>query len=585
MGVGKKLKKFFIFQEPKKIEGFVLQETKEEKQMMGKTDIKPDMDTDSDITPKDSSVIIQKSKALKVTKDIDSQSKTIGSGKIKIKTSLIENLEHLKKVYSIPINSDIIIREFNVTVKEKSIDAFAIFIDGMSDSKTINESILKPLMLLSNLNIKSDVSDLSNYIKAHLLPQTQIKVVETYDEIIEGINFGSCCVFINGLGKAFLADVKGWQHRNVERPNTELVIRGPQEGFTEVLRVNTALVRKFIKDENLIIEDISVGKRSKTPCAILYIKDITNESLVNEIRRRLKNIKADFIIGSGELEQYLEDSTFLSVPQMIDTERPDRVALHLAEGRAAIIMNGTPFALIMPANLLELLKSPEDVYTRYPYANFVRIIRIIGILATLLLPGFYIAIINFHHEVIPTDLMLAIEATREKVPFPSIIELLILEISFELIREAGIRVPGPIGPTLGIIGALILGQAAVAANIVSPILIIIVAVTGIGSFAIPNFSMAFGIRIDRFILIFLGAIAGFLGIAAGIFIIGVWFAAAKSFGVPFLVPWGPKVDKHEYDSILRPPVWKQEWRPDYLNTLESRRQPDISRAWIKKKKH
>ena len=248
----------------------------------------------------------------------------------------------------------------------------------MSDRKVINEAILKPLMLLSSLDIKSDEKDIGNYIKVHLLPQTQIKVVKSYEEVIKEVNFGGCGVFVDGLDIAFVADVKGWQHRGVERPNTELVIRGPQEGFTEVLRVNTALVRKSIRDENLIVEDITVGRRSKTACSILYIKDIANDSLINEIRRRLKNIKVDYIIDSVNWNSIWK-TILLSAPQIIDTERPDRVALHLSEGKAAILMNGTPFALIMPANLSELLKSPEDMYMRYPYANFLRIIRVLGI--------------------------------------------------------------------------------------------------------------------------------------------------------------------------------------------------------------
>ena len=639
MNIGKILKRFFIFQEPDKTENYVLTETKEEQLSENKkNDINTKTDANKSTNPTDNPAdntannptdntanstadnpaanaiygnnnkssneikIIKKKKKTKGknagkhentgNKKIDDKSigrkanddKSIDNKGIEIKDNLLKNLEYIKKVYCIPINGDIVIREFNIVVKQKAIEAFAVFIDGMSDRKVINEAILKPLMLLSNLDIKSDENNIENYIKFHLLPQTQLKVANTYREVIEEVNFGGCGVFVDGLKIAFTADVKGWEHRGVQRPNTELIIRGPQEGFTEVLRVNTALIRKTIRDENLIVENIEVGRRSKTACSLLYLKDIANDSLINEIRRRLQNIKADYIIDTGELEQYLEDNTFLSAPQIIDTERPDRVSLHLSEGKAAIIMNGTPFALIMPANLSELLKSPEDMYIRYPYANFLRIIRILGILITLLLPGLYIAIINYHHEMIPTDLMLAIEASREKVPFPSFVELLIMELSFELIREAGIRVPGPIGPTLGIIGALILGQAAVAANIVSPILIIIVAVTGIGSFAIPSFSMAFGIRVARFAFIFLGGMAGFLGIATGIFINGVWLAAAKSFGVPFLVPFGPKVNKKGFDSLLRPPIWKQEWRPDYLNTKKDRNQPDISRAWDKKTK-
>lgn len=572
MNIRKMIAGILIFKEPKKIENYILEETEDE-------ELKPGENNNG------------KGKAQKRGKrgksntnnENNRSNNEKSSGKeVKISKELENNLKYMKKVYSIPVNSDIIIREFNVIIKDKIVEAFAIYIDGMIDKKIVNESILKPLMLLSTYNIKSDGKNIGDYIEDHLLPQTQVKKATTYESVIDEVNFGGCGIFIDGVDTAFIADVKGWEHRNVERPNIELIIKGPQEGFTEVLRINTALIRKIIRNNNLIVEDINIGRKSKTPCNLLYIKDIVNDSLINQVRKRLKSIKVDYIMDSGELEQYLEDNTYLSVPQVIDTERPDKVAMFLTEGKAAILMNGTPIALVVPANLIELIKSPEDAYIRYPYANFLRIIRMLGMFITLLLPGLYIAITNYHHEMIPTELMFAIEASRERVPFPSIIELLILEVSFELIREAGIRVPGPIGPTLGIIGALILGQAAVAANIVSPILIIVVAVTGIGSFAVPSFSFGFGVRISRFFYIILGALSGFLGIATGLFINGIWIAAAKSFGIPFLVPFAPRVSKADSDFILRKVIWKQEWRPDYLNVKKRKSQSHISRGWTKK---
>ncbi|NLC68603.1 MAG: spore germination protein, partial [Clostridiaceae bacterium] len=561
-----------FFKEPRKIENYILEETEEEELEPGESNSEEEK-------------TVKKGKRRRNSSGKESEGSNGGKSPdkgIKISKKLEKNLEYMKKVYSIPINSDIIIREFSIAVKDKLVEAFAIYIDGLIDKKTVNESILKPLMLLSTYDSKINNKSIVDYVKDHLLPQAQVKETRIYEDVIDEVNFGGCGIFVDGADVAFVADVKGWEHRNVERPNIELIIRGPQEGFTEVLQTNTALVRKIIKDNNLVVESITIGKKSKTPCHMLYIKDIVNDSLVNQVRKRLKSIKVDYIIDSGELEQYLEDNTYLSVPQVIDTERPDKVAMFLEEGKVGILMNGTPIALVVPANIVELIKSPEDAYIRYPYSNFLRIIRLLGMIVTLLLPGLYIAITNYHHEMIPTELMFAIEAAREKVPFPSIIELLILEVSFELIREAGIRVPGPIGPTLGIIGALILGQAAVAANIVSPILIIIVAVAGIGSFAVPTFSFGFGIRISRFFYIVLGAMAGFLGIATGLFINGLWLAAAKSFGVPFLVPFAPMVGKAEYDFIIRKAIWKQEWRPDYLNVKRRKSQSHISRGWTKK---
>ena len=586
-----------LFKEPEEVEDFILEEDKSEGKNSStkEKNTKKDADTESCSRQKKekwfTSIVtapfaIDKEKRDTGNKDdkgVDSKKtkKTDENRKKDISKKITENLDYIKERYSIPINGDMVLREFDITVKDRTISAFAIFFDGMTDRMVINHAILQPLMMLSNLDIKGNPNELGEYIKNHLLPQGQLKVAYSFEEVIDEVNFGGCAVFIDGLDIAFTADVKGWEHRGVERPNTELVIRGPQEGFTEVLRVNTALVRKILKDEDLIAEDIQIGRRSKTPCSMLYIKDIANDKLVNEVRRRLKSIKIDYLQDSGELEQLIEDSTFLHTPQMIDTERPDRVASMLAEGKVAVIVNGSPFALVMPATATELFRSAEDTYVRFPYGNFFKIIRIVGLFVSLLLPGFYIATINYHVEMIPTDLLLAIEASRERVPFPSIVEILILEVSFELIREAGVRIPGPIGPTLGIIGALILGQAAVAANIVSPILIIVVAVTGIGSFSIPSFSLAFSLRVLRFGYILLGTLAGFLGFTTGLFIHLVTLVNAKSFGVPFMVPMGPKTSDRYTNDIARAPIWKQEKRPDYLNTKDVRKQPHISRGWVR----
>ena len=490
-----------------------------------------------------------------------------------------KNKEYIKNKYSVPDNSDFVIREFSININKNNTSAFIIFFDGMIDRKIVNDNVLEPLMVFSNLLIKSNENDLLEYVNKHLLPHNQVKISNKFSEIINEVNFGGCGVFIDGCDYAIAADVKGWEHRTVGRPNTEIVIRGPQEGFSEVLRINNALVRKILKDEDVICESIIIGKRNRMPCSMMYIKDITNKSLIGEIRRRLKNIKVDYITDSGELEQLIEDSSILPIPQMLATERPDRVASMLAEGRVAILLHGSPFALVAPSNISSLFNAAEDQYIRFPYSNFLKAIRIIGAFASIFLPAIYLAIINYHHEMIPTDLLLALETARERVPFPSVIEILIMEISFELIREAGIRIPGPIGPTLGIIGALILGQAAVAANVVSPILIIIVAVTGIGSFAVPNYSLAYAFRMLRFIYIALSYFAGFLGISIGVFIQGLWFVNSKSFGVPLLSPFAPKTKGAIASGFTQMPIWKNEKRPDFLNTIDQKNQPEISREW------
>jgi spore germination protein KA len=580
--IKKMISNLIFFKEPQKVEKFVLKENESENQVKKSKEEDNSLNKDKKGKGRStfSKLINPFGQEEKEKPEVSEEKEVL---KQEISKKLSENFEYIKKVYSIPTNGDIILREFDIVVKEKVIPAFIVFIDGMVDRKVINDDILQPLMLLSNIDIKSNDNDIAKYVKSHILPHHQIKEVSDHRLVINEVNFGGCGIYINGISVAFAADVKGWEHRTVERPNTELVIRGPQEGFNEILRVNTALIRKMLKDEKLLVENIEIGKRSKTPCSMLYIKDIANDSLVAEVRKRLKGIKVDYIFDTGELEQYIEDSSIVPVPLAIATERPDRVAALLTDGRVAIILHGSPFALVVPITNNDLLHSAEDSYIRFPYTNLLRLVRIIGVFASLLLPAFYIAITNYHHEMIPTDLLFAIEAAREKVPFPSVVEILIMETAFELIREAGIRIPGPIGPTLGIIGALILGQAAVAANIVSPILIIIVAVTGIGSFAIPNYSLSFAFRILRFVFIIFGAMAGLLGITLGLFILGLWFVNTKSFGVPFMAPFAPKTAGGIADQFLRSPIWKQEKRPDYFNTKDATAQSKISRQWIKHK--
>lgn len=502
--------------------------------------------------------------------------------KKKISSDLDFNIKVMKKTYKIPKNSDLINREFNLTVNNKVLKGYIVFIDGMTDRVSISNNILQPLMLLSNLEIREHIADIGEFIYKRLLPFNQIKKVDSYKELIGNINFGGCAIFIDGLEYAFAADVKLWDHRGVSPPKSETVIRGPQEAFNEQIRANTALIRKILKDKDLIVESIIIGKRSNTPCAVMYIKDIANDSLVKEVLKRVKSIKVDYIFDSGELEQLIEDNTFIAAPQIIATERPDRVAMLLAQGNIAVALDGSPYVLVMPATITEFLHTTEDTNIRYPYVNFIRIIRIIGVVIALLLPGLYIAVTNFHQEMIPTNLLFAIEASRENVPFPSVVEILLMEFSFELIREAGIRVPGAIGSTIGIVGGLILGQAAVSANLVSPIMIIIVAITALGSFSVPSFSMSFSIRLIRFAYIILGAISGFLGIALGLTVNALMLASSKSFGVPFLAPFGPVTQGKYSDKLSRKPIWKQEKRPDYLNTKDIKSQPKISRSWTVK---
>lgn len=505
------------------------------------------------------------------------------------------NLEFIQTTFNTLINSDIIIREFKIVAKSKKFDAFLLYIDGMVDSQIINDFVLEPLMYnkhskFNNSRVISESSsnnvtirkvrkfDLATHIYDSLVPQNAIKKYSDFESIISDVTSGNCVLFVDTISIAFSLDVKGFKQRSISPPNNEIVIRGSQEAFNEVIRTNTALIRRIVNNENLIIENISVGKISNTSCAVCYMKNIANSDLVAEVKFRLNNLGIDYLISSGQLEQLIQDNGNYSLPQLIATERPDKTSIALLEGRVVILVNGSPYALIMPATFFDFLSSPEDSNLKHQYSNLLKLIRIIAFVTSLLLPGLYIAITNFHQELIPTELLFAIVASREAVPFPIIFEILTMELSFELIREAGLRVPAPIGPTLGIIGALILGQAAVEASVVSPILIIIVALTGISSFAIPDFSMSFYCRITRFIYIILGYLLGFLGIAIGIFVSLLIASSLKSFGVPYLSPFIPISNTHD-DPIFVSPIWKREHREDYLNTKKSKKQKDISMNW------
>ncbi len=259
---------------------------------------------------------------------------------------------------------------------------------------------------------------------------------------------GNCGLFVDTLNVAFNIEVKGFKQRSVDKPNNEIIIKGPHEAFVENIRTNTSLLRRIINNESLVIENIEVGKITKTKCAVCYIDNLTNNDLVNEVKFRLNNLDIDSLLSAGELEQLLADSDTLGIPQVLLTERPDKASKYLLDGRVVVIVNGTPYAIIMPGLLFDFLTSPEDTNLKTSFGNFLRFLRIIAAFITLLLPGLYVAVTSFHQEILPTGLLFSMLSARENVPFPIIVELLLMEISFELIREAGLRVPSPIGPTI-----------------------------------------------------------------------------------------------------------------------------------------
>lgn len=523
----------------------------------------------------------------------------------KIFTEIDKNLDFLKYKYNALICNDVIIREFSLLAQNIEYKAFVMYIDGMVDSPVINEFILSPLMMRNMANIfddkqkkfvseekidnvtlknfkKSKEKNLVDFIYNSLIPQNSVDKVTDFSDVYSAINMGNCMLFVDSLDTAFNLDVKGFKQRNIDSPSNEVVVRGSQEAFVENIRTNTSMIRRLVNNENLVMETLTVGQITKTQVSIGYIKSLANEDLVAEVRYRINNLSVDYLISSGQLEQLIQDSPESLFPQMVATERPDKVSNFLLEGRVIIIVNGSPYVLVAPGVFVDFITSPEDLNLKYQFSNMQKLIRLLAIFLSLLLPGMYIAITNYHQELIPTELLFTIAAARESVPFPTFVEILLMEISFELIREAGLRVPTPLGSTIGIVGALILGEAAVSASLVSPVLIIIIAITGICSFSIPDFSLNFTFRIYRFIYIILGYVAGFLGISVVLFIQLVIMCKLKSFGSPYINPYILNKNKRSISSYFIPPIWKRERTSVFLHAQKKFSQKKISMVWRKK---
>ena len=530
------------------------------------------------------------------TKDVEPQ---------KIFTEIDKNLDFLKYKYNALICNDVIIREFSLLAQNIEYKAFVMYIDGMVDSSVINEFILSPLMMRNRANIfddkqkkfvsekkidnvtlknfkKSKEKNLVDFIYNSLIPQNSVDKVTDFSDVYSAINMGNCMLFVDSLDTAFNLDVKGFKQRNIDSPRNEVVVRGSQEAFVENIRTNTSMIRRLVNNENLVMETLTVGQITKTQVSIGYIKSLANEDLVAEVRYRINNLSVDYLISSGQLEQLIQDSPESLFPQMVATERPDKVSNFLLEGRVVIVINGSPYVLVAPGVFVDFITSPEDLNLKYQFSNMQKLIRLLAIFLSLLLPGMYIAITNYHQELIPTELLFTIAAARESVPFPTFVEILLMEISFELIREAGLRVPTPLGSTIGIVGALILGEAAVSASLVSPVLIIIIAITGICSFSIPDFSLNFTFRIYRFIYIILGYVAGFLGISVVLFIQLVIMCKLKSFGSPYINPYILNKNKRSISSYFIPPIWKRERTSVFLHAQKKFSQKKISMVWRKK---
>ncbi|WP_438503652.1 spore germination protein [Ectobacillus ponti] len=388
-----------------------------------------------------------------------------------------------------------------------------------------------------------------------------VKTTAKWEDVVHAILDGDAALLVEGADQALLLSVRGGTRRGVQEPASETVIRGPREGFTESLRVNTSLVRFRLKTADFKLISFTIGTQTRTKVELAYVEGIAKEEIIEEAKKRLSAIEIDGVLESAYLEELMEDNRYSPFPQLQHSERPDTVAALLLEGRFAVFTDGTPFVLLGPVTAWQMLQASEDYYDRYMFANFIRWLRLAFLFVALFTPGLYIAIITYHQDLLPTTLILSIAAAREAIPFPAFVEAIIMELAFEALREAGIRLPKTVGQAVSILGALVIGQAAVQAGIVSAPMVIIVSLTGIASFTIPKFNFAISVRLLRFPIMLFAAIFGLFGIIICTMWICTHLATLTSFGVPYLSGIAPYKKGEAKDILARAPWWKMKLRP------------------------
>ncbi|KJD47585.1 spore germination protein [Paenibacillus terrae] len=495
---------------------------------------------------------------------------------LKIEAHLETNLEQIKELTS--GSPDFLIRRFSLGLKA-DVPAAIVFLDSMVKTDTVNELVMKSLLSRPSAEVAAEVESaegLYSRIQGHALELGEVKECDGWNSMMEQLLMGDTIILLEGCTKAIACGTRGGEERAVNEPTTQSVVRGPKEGFVESLFTNISLVRRRIKSSDLTMEMFKVGSTSLTNVAMLYMKNIADQSVVDEVRQRVKNINIDAVFESGMVEEMIQDHNFTPFPTIYNTERPDTISSNIMEGRVALIIDGNPFVLVMPTVFAQFFQSASDYEERYDMATVVRLIRYISFIILILGPSLYIALTTYHYEMIPTPLLISILAQRESVPFPAFLEALILEVTFEILREAGIRMPRVGGQTVSVIGALVLGQAAVEAGIVTPLLTIVVALTGIASFAIPAYNMSVAGRLFRFVFMILSAFMGLYGITLGLIALIAHMNSLRSFGVPYMAPFSPFVLESQKDAVLRLPFWMMRTRPKSITSTNQTRMKDGS---------
>jgi spore germination protein KA len=489
------------------------------------------------------------------------QSEKKSEQQIKLTKDMGSNIELIKNLMGYA--SDILVREFTIS-PGMEIRLSLILINGLAERELINQQIIGALMSNGRLsNIQSKV-DFFTTIKLYGIPNVYMSEETDVEKIVNELIVGNTVLLLDEINRALIVGSQGWKDRAVSEPVTENVVRGPRDGFTETIGDNTALIRRRIKSSELRVDSMTIGKETKTGISIIYIEGIVRKEIVSEVKKRLSRIDINGVLESGYIEELIEDNPMSPFPQVEHSERPDKVSAAILEGRVAILVDTTPFVLMVPTIFFQFIQSAEDYYERSLIGTFTRIFRIVAYFISVVLPALYISLTSYHQEMIPTPLALTIASSREGVPFPSIGEAFIMEVIFEILREAGLRLPKQTGQAVSIVGGLVIGEAAVQAGIVSQAMVIIVALTGISSFAIPAFNAAASGRLLRFPLMLLASILGLPGILAGLSIIIIHMNSLRSYGVCYTEPFISANKKEFKDIVTRTPWWKMTRLPGFI---------------------
>ncbi|MFS0837096.1 spore germination protein [Paenibacillus sp. 1P03SA] len=486
-----------------------------------------------------------------------------------------ENLKLLQDV--LQYNDDLTVRRFQLF---EGTSAALVFFSSFADQEMIRSYLIKPLMTHTEQEEWIvDSESLAAYLTDKVIQVSRITEEKVSARIIDELTMGETVLLVDGIAAAFLADTRKIEKRSIEQPQTEQVIRGPREGFIEHLQTNLALIRYRLQTADFRVHTMHIGRVTKSKVALCYIQGITQPALIHEAKKRLSSIDTDSILDAGYIEQFIEDHPLSPFPQIQNTERPDKTVAALLEGKFVIMVDGSPFALIAPTVFSQFYQTVDDYTERFLIGSMIRLIRLVALLFSLVFPSLYVAVISFNPEVIPTDFAVAVAGSRAGVPYPAMVEVLLMEISMEVLREATIRLPQLIGGALSIVGVLVIGQAAVSAGFSSPITVVIIALTTVGSFATPAYNAAIALRMLRFPLIVLAGCFGLYGIMFGMILIINHLLSIRSFGVPYMSPITPFNAREWKDTLLRGPIWWMTDRPGHLKSLQAKRRWHIDRYY------